>query len=40
MARILFGIAAGIAAGFAIIFGLAVMVMILANDDSLADIDD
>jgi hypothetical protein len=40
MARISFGIAVGIAAGFAISFGLAAMVMMLANDDSLADFDD
>ena len=40
MVRILFGIAAGIATGVAISFGLGVMFIKLANDDSLADFGD
>ena len=40
MARISFGIAVGIAAGFAVSFGFAVMIMTFANDDSLADFGD
>lgn len=40
MARISFGIAAGIAAGFVFFLGLAVIALTLANDDSLADLGD
>jgi len=40
MARISFGIVAGIAAGFAISFGFAAIVLMLTNDDSLADFGD
>lgn len=40
MARILFGIAAGIAAGFVFMLGLAAIALMFANDDSLADFGD
>lgn len=40
MPRIWFGIAVGIAAGFAVVFGLALIILTLANDDSLADFGD
>jgi hypothetical protein len=40
MARISFGIAVGIVAGFAISFGLAAIALILTDDDMLADFGD
>jgi hypothetical protein len=40
MVRTSLAVAVGIAAGFAIVFGLGVMVMTFANDESLADFGD
>ena len=40
MPRTLFGIAAGIVAGFAAFFGLALLMLALANNDSIAYLDD
>jgi hypothetical protein len=40
MARTSFGIAVGIAAGFAFFLGLAAITLMFVNDDSLADFGD